>query len=218
MQQIEQVMTKDKIVAVLREKILDGSFKPGQKLVEKELSDVLGVSRTPLREAIRMLEVEGIVESIPNKGSRVAQMTITDIINIYELRIHLESLAVKKAVPYLTEDIFNNLSSIQDEIRLAVENNDWGMVDLLNRKFHLSFFSPGPNDRLITMVEQLHQIGRIIRISAFSIPGRGLKVLDEHEEILKYAKAGDAEQAGEWMKRHLELAKETLLNHIENKM
>jgi DNA-binding GntR family transcriptional regulator len=217
MEKVNLFMAKDRVVAILREEILSGNLKPGQKLVEKELSEKLGVSRTPLREAIRMLEVEGLVESIPNRGSRVASITIKDIINLYELRINLEGLATRKSVPYLTKEMFKKLHDIQNQIRKAAADQQWKEVDVLNQKFHALLLSVGDNDRLLALIEQLNQIGRLIRISAFKIPGRANRVIEEHEKILTAAEAKNAELAGTLMEKHLEQARDTLLEHMKDK-
>ena len=216
MQKVVSTLAKDRIAAILREEILTRNLKPGQKIMEKELCEKLGVSRTPLREAIRNLEIEGLVESIPNKGSRVKIMTMKDIVNIFELRIELEAMATRKSVPHLTEEELNNLRTLQTELKEATERSAWKEVDLLNKKFHSTLMSQGSNDRLLAIIEQLHQVGSIIRISTFSIPGRSLKGIEEHEAILQAASEKDADVAAALIKRHLENARDTLLKHLEN--
>jgi DNA-binding GntR family transcriptional regulator len=207
-------MTKDKVLSVLRDSIFSGSLKPGEKLHEKDLCERLGVSRTPVREAIRMLEAEGLVESIPNKGSRVAEISISDVINIYELRINLESMATRKAVPHVTKQVLSQLQSIQSKLSDAVNINEWNEVDYLNQQFHSLLFSAGTNDRLITLVEQLSNYGHMMTISAFAIPGRAQQVVQEHNDILQAVVEGDAEKAGSLMQKHLEVARDNLLAHL----
>lgn len=218
MERITHFVIKDKIASVLREEILNGNLKPGQRLNEKELCEKLGVSRTPLREAIRTLEAEGLVEAIPNKGSRVVSFTIDDVEDIYELRIMLEGKATEKSVERLTEENLRELEEIQAELREAVKNEDWYYVDLLNQNFHRMLFSQGSNEHLIKIVSNLNQFGRLIRVTAFAIPGRSLKVLEEHEEILDAVRQRKAELAKELVSKHLEMAKETLLQHLRNKI
>ncbi|SEC00803.1 GntR family transcriptional regulator [Paenibacillus sp. GP183] len=214
MEKVNFLLAKDRIAAILREEILSGSLKPGKKLLEKELSEKLGVSRTPLREAIRNLEVEGLIESIPQKGSRVKILTRKDVINVFELRIHLESLATATSVPHLTEIELSQLHDIQTRIREATEQSDWREVDLLNKEFHSMLMSGGDNDRLFAMIDQLHQVGSLIRLSTLSIPGRSYKAIEEHDEILKAALAKNAELASNLIQKHLEIARNTLLSHI----
>jgi DNA-binding GntR family transcriptional regulator len=215
MEKVNFLLAKDRIASILREEILAGNLKPGKKLVEKELSEKLGVSRTPLREAIRNLEVEGLVESIPQKGSRVKILTRKDIVDVFELRIHLESLATLKSVPNLSDKALNQLQDKQKSIKEATEKCDWREVDSLNKEFHSLLMSGGDNDRLFAMIDQLHQVGSLIRLSTLSIPGRSQKAIEEHEEILKAAFAKDAELASALIRKHLETARNTLLSHIE---
>jgi DNA-binding GntR family transcriptional regulator len=215
MEKVVYLLAKDRIAAILRKEIFNRNLKPGQKLVEKELCEMLGVSRTPLREAIRNLEIEGLVESTPNKGSRVKIMTSKDILNIFELRIELEALAAKKSIPHLTDKILNDLRQLQKELKDATDKSDWNEVDILNRRFHSLLMSKGDNDRLLSMIDQLHQVGSIIRISTFSIPGRSLKGIEEHNEILEAVCNKDKELAGSLIKNHLANARDTLLKHLE---
>lgn len=214
MEKITHYVIKDKIAHILREEILNGNLKPGERLNEKELCEKLGVSRTPLREAIRNLEAEGLLETIPNKGSRVVSFTIDDVEDIYELRIMLESKATEKSVERLTDEHIRELEEIQSELREAVKNEDWYYVDTLNQSFHRMLFSQGSNERLIKIVSNLNQFGRLIRVTAFAIPGRSLKVLEEHEAILEAVKQRNAGLARELVAQHLERAKETLLKHL----
>lgn len=216
MEKVVSVLAKDRIASILREAILLGKIKPGQKLVEIELCEQLGVSRTPLREAIRNLEVEGLVESIPNKGSRVRTMTIKDIKNIYELRIELEALATKKSVPFLTDNDLDNLSHLQEKIKIASEKRAWGEVDHLNKEFHSTLMSKGGNDQLINIIDQLYKISVIISISTFSIPGRINEVIEEHDKILDACLKKESELTGELMKKHLENARDKILNYVKN--
>ncbi|MCM3716378.1 GntR family transcriptional regulator [Halalkalibacter oceani] len=216
MKKVVSQLAKDRIAAILREEILSRNLKPGQKLLEKELCEKLGVSRTPLREAIRNLEVEGLVESIPNRGSRVKVMTTKDVVNLFELRIELEAMATRKSVPHLTEADIEGLHAIQQELLEATARSSWSEVDALNKKFHSLLRCKGENDRLLSIIDQLYQVGGIIRVSTFSIPGRALKALEEHVDILEAVAARDAERAGQLMYDHLTVARDTLLKHLED--
>ncbi|WP_257215751.1 GntR family transcriptional regulator [Fredinandcohnia onubensis] len=213
---MESLLAKDKIASILRNEIIKGNIKPGQKLLEKELCEQLGVSRTPLREAIRNLEVEGLIESIPNKGSRVRTMTIQDIKNVYELRIELEALATKKSVPYLIKEDLDSLFSIQEMLKTATKKATWGEVSELNKKFHNILVSKGDNNLLLSTIDQLHKVSVVISVSNFSIPGRSWNVIDEHSKVIEAVKEKDAELASILMRNHLEAARDSLLNYMSN--
>ncbi len=216
MEKVESLLAKDKIASILRNEIIKGNIKPGQKLLEKELCEQLGVSRTPLREAIRNLEVEGLIESIPNKGSRVRTMTIQDIKNVYELRIELEALATKKSVPYLIKEDLDSLFSIQEMLKTATKKATWGEVSELNKKFHNILVSKGDNNLLLSTIDQLHKVSVVISVSNFSIPGRSWNVIDEHSKVIEAVKEKDAELASILMRNHLEAARDSLLNYMSN--
>ncbi|HET7657763.1 MAG TPA: GntR family transcriptional regulator [Bacillales bacterium] len=215
MEKVEQTPVRERIASILREEILSGNLEPGQRLVETELCEDLGISRTPLREAIRMLEVEGMVESIPNRGSRVVMITIEDIQDIYEIRKCLEGMAAKKSAPRMTAATLEKLKRIQKKLLEVMNKEDWNQADLLNREFHSTLYNAGTNRRLISLVEQFNSIGRFIRMSAFSIPGRAEEVLKEHEAILQALEEGDAAKVGALVEYNLQAGEDVLLKKLK---
>ncbi|HET7629382.1 MAG TPA: GntR family transcriptional regulator [Bacillales bacterium] len=215
MEKVEQTPARERIAAILREEILSGNLAPGQKLVETELCEDLGISRTPLREAIRMLEAEGMVESIPNRGSRVAEITIEDIQDIYEIRKCLEGLAAQKAASKMSPEVLAKLSSIHEKLSSVLRMGNWNEADLLNREFHSTIYRLGSNVRLIALIEQINQIGRFIRISAFSIPGRAEEVIKEHEAILSALKEGNSNKVGTLVEYNLQAGENVLLRRLK---
>jgi DNA-binding GntR family transcriptional regulator len=122
-------LVRDKVVDALRQAILDGILKPGRRLTERELTELTGVSRTSVREALRRLQAEGLVEESPSRGLRVALPTAEEIEQIYEIRAELEPLAVRLFVERASEQEVDELASITEEL----DASDYPAKELLDR-------------------------------------------------------------------------------------
>lgn len=188
----------------LREAIIMGHLRPGERLMELSLAEDLGVSRTPVREAIRKLELEGFVMMVPRKGAYVAGVTDKDITDVFEVRAALESLAAGLAAERITED---EIEALQ---RAVVQNFDEGSADIntivaWDTQFHDMIYRASRNDRLSQIVTNLGEQIQRFRMTTLSRPGRTREALFEHQAIVEAIS-----------ERRIELAQTLAREHIEN--
>jgi DNA-binding GntR family transcriptional regulator len=189
--------------AHLRQMILDGTVPPGTVLSQVQLAQEIGVSRTPLREALRMLQEEGLVQAEYNHRMRVADIDIGELESVYASRIMLESLAISLTVPCLTQDDFDTLASALDQMRAASKGHDMQSWDLGNRQFHavLSFYTEEQLRETIKRSIDASERYRRIKLQNLS---RSWEVAEvEHTAIFEACREGDRDAAVELLARHL---------------
>ena len=146
---------RDVVFHTLRQAILRGELKPGERLMEIHLAQKLGVSRTPVREAMRKLELEGLVRMIPRKGAVVAEITISDLEDVLEVRMALEELAVKLACKMLTPEQIEEIGSLADEFEQTLYGEDVGACAQADMRFHEAIYEATGNGRLVQILNNL---------------------------------------------------------------
>ena len=179
------------VCEVLRDAIRSGILKPGEWLKENDLADELLVSRTPVREAIRKLEQEGYVVTVPRRGAYVASVSIRDINEIFEIRAALEALACELAAERITEDEQERLERLLVAIGRAIEEHDMERIVRTDIEFHELLYQAARNERLLTIIGNLR------------------------EQIVDAIGSGDARHARKVGAKHMENSEETLLYAIE---
>ncbi len=209
---------RDLVFAAMREAILSGKLKPGERLMEVQLAEEMGVSRTPVREAIRKLELEGLVVMVPRKGAYVAGLTLKDVAEVFEIRSSLEGLAAALAADRITDEEVEALDNILKEISDAVAKGDIDKVIKKDGEFHQILFSASRNSRLVQMINNLkEQIDRF-RVQSFSNPVRLKNVLSEHKEIFDAIKQGNIENAEKLAKEHIYKVEYNVMNILRKQM
>ena len=143
---------REVIFTTLREAIIMGELKPGERLMEVQLAEKMGVSRTPVREAIRKLELEGFVEMIPRKGAHVAKLTAKDIMDVLEVRASLDALAASLAAERITEDELKELKHIKTQLENYVQKDNLQNIVKKDIEFHDVIYHASKNDKLIQIV------------------------------------------------------------------
>ncbi|MDT8861003.1 GntR family transcriptional regulator [Alkalihalobacillus sp. MEB130] len=201
----------NKVVSVLRKAILKGDFKPGSRLVQSDLADSLGVSRMPVREALRKLEIEGLVTLEPHRGAIVNSIQIDDILEIYELRSQLEKMAVEQSVKLLNEEDLIELSSLVDDME---ETDSVDVFVEANINFHRLLIHRCPWKRLTTFIETLWN--GFAQETPQVISGQMQKSNKEHREILEAVKNKDEIMAAQLMAKHINRTKLHLVEAIKN--
>ena len=196
---------RDEVFNTLREKILKGVYKPGERLMEIHLADQLGVSRTPIREAIRMLELEGLVKMVPRKGAQVAKISKEDLQDVLEVRKALDTLSVKLACERITEDEIKLLNNAEREFEKALASKDVRDIAEADVAFHDVIHSATKNGRLKSMISNLAE--RIYRyrfeyITQQSDGGKTLML--EHREIMRCIESRDVESAVKATEIHID--------------
>ena len=195
---------RDSVFSILRNAILDGKLKPGQHLVERDIASQMGVSRTPVREAIQKLENEQLVKHMPRRGVFVAGFTEEDVREIEVIRMALESLCCSICAMKITDSELNRLAEINQSM---LEESKMGHVDkaiLLNKKFHEFIYKAAKSPHLYYFVSTLREyISRFTRVS-YQKPGRIEEVYAEHAELIEKMRFHDSDGAYSAAKKHIE--------------
>ena len=198
----------------LRDSILSGALISGEIYNEMNLANELGISRTPVREALLELSSQGLVTYLPRKGVMVKHYTQRDVEEIFELRSAIELTALEKVVKASPPYDFSRLdNSIQDQ-REAWKKKDHDAYIHSDRVFHLGFCEMIGNRRFFAILENIRDLIHLMAIHALEREGRWKEVLKEHESILLAVKEGDGKQARKRMDYHLERSKEAVLEQI----
>lgn len=198
----------------LRDAIVNQDLKPGERLRDTDLADEIGVSRTPVREAIRRLEMEGYVTIQPRKGAYVAGLSSKDINEVFEIRSELESLAASLAALRATDEDINELRAAME-----YEADIFGSSDLIktieeDTKLHELIFKASKNKRLLAMVKDLREQVQRFRTTTLAVPGRMKFAHEEHNKVIEAIINRDSEAARKAAKEHIESAKAALLEVI----
>ena len=201
----------------IRQAIIDGTFKPGERLMEIQMADEMGVSRTPVREAIRRLELEGFVVMIPRRGTYVADISIKDITEIYEVRISLDVLAAGLAAERITDEELETMNGYLREISRYVPSLDIEKIVALDSAFHDVLYKASRNERLCNIIGNLREQLTGIRARSMSYPGRLVDTMNEHRELLDSIASRDIERAQRAARIHIENAEQILLRSLEHK-
>jgi DNA-binding GntR family transcriptional regulator len=199
---VNRAMLRDQIKDVLIQRILDGDYSPGQRIVEMRLAEEFGVSQAPVREALRELEILRLVVSEPFRGARVRDVSPDEIAEGYPVRAALEELAAKLAAPRLA-GATAALAAELDAMRTAAADDDWHRFVRYDVGFHRVFVEASANGTLIQVWESLH-VDLRTRFTLIQRLGDLPEVAESHEPILDAFDAGDAERAGTVVREHIE--------------
>mgnify|MGYP002516289181 FL=1 len=207
---------RDVVFENLRTAILEGNLKAGQRLMEVQLAEQLGVSRTPIREAIRKLELEGLVVMLPRKGAYVANMSFKDLIDVLEIRSSLEGLAASLAAERLREEDIADLERVAKEFETSVREADIDNVLKKDVEFHEKIFLMANNKKLYQLITSLWEQVHRFRVTYVSNYDASLSLVDEHNRILEAIKSGDCELAKKYATEHIEIAEQFFMENTIN--
>jgi DNA-binding GntR family transcriptional regulator len=211
------IASKTKNVAVynkLRQGIIKGKLKPGQKVVMAELAKAFGLSETPVREAIRRLESEGYIDFTPHMGAIVTKIDEGELVEIYLIRIALEELATRLASPHITEKDIDFLNKKNREMEIAIQQGRYEILAGINKLFHLRIYKAAPFPRLYKMICDLWDTFERWP-SVFSyVPERAAASVEEHKKIIQALRARDMDQADRLIKEQKERTLEALQKYM----
>lgn len=206
---------RDLVLDALREAIMNGSLQPRERLMEIQLAEELGVSRTPVREALRKLELEGFIVMVPRKGAYVSDLSMKDIADVFEIRAALEGLAAALAAERITEEELETLERLLVEKSEAIHQNDIEKLVAVDTKFHETLYKASRNDRLSTIISNLREQIQRFRLTSLSVPGRKKESLDEHCSIVEAIQARDVQLARHLAQEHIENAENVLIDSLK---
>lgn len=202
----------ERVVSRLREAILRREFQPGERLVQEELAEAMGVSRMPIREALRQLEKEGLVTLEPHKGAIVTPVTSDDIEEIYYLRSVLEAIAAERSLPHLTDDDKRMLGQLAEEMEEAVQRGDAEQFIAKNAEFH-RMIRKGCRWRRAHMILEMLWHGFPPHTPGM-LPGQMERSQAEHKEMLELIESGDAKRLSEVIRKHILRTGEAFKEHL----
>ncbi|WP_407495954.1 GntR family transcriptional regulator [Pseudooceanicola sp. MF1-13] len=190
--------------ARLRDDIRQGVLKPGARLTETELAERLSISRTPVREAIRRLEADGLVDHQPRTGAVVRQLSYAEIMELYEMRTVLEGTAARLAARAASDMELQELAEITTE--MAGATFDAGRIATLNRQFHSRLLDASRNRFLARSMDAIENAMLIIGPTSMAAEGRAQEAVEEHKALIQCLFDRDGEQAEAVMRAHMERA------------
>jgi len=215
---IESKPLREKIADKIRADIIKGVYKNGERLVEPKLAKTLGISRTPIREALRQLEAEGFIEIVPRRGAIVKELTIKDIDDLYAIKANLEGLAARQAVINLTEEQIENLININKQFKNIVEKNPSVTDEYLkdNIDFHNIFIAASDNEKLVDILDGLSKNFQRLKTMLVSDAGRAATAVKEHKKIIDAFVSKDPDLAEKSVRNHIISGWEYLQERIKS--
>lgn len=211
----EYLPLREVVFNTLRDAILKGELEPGEHLMEVQLAGKLGVSRTPIREAIRQLQAEGLVVMTPRKGAVVAEITKEDLTDVLEVRKTLEKFAVELACININDEELKSLHQCHEIFKAALEQKD--LTDIANKDegFHDVIYSATRNKRLIQILNNLREQIYRYRLEYIKDDEKWFTLIDEHDKLIRAIEEKDVETAKEVIEAHINNQEQTILENLK---
>ncbi|MFC0560638.1 GntR family transcriptional regulator [Halalkalibacter alkalisediminis] len=206
----------DQVYRELKANILLGKISTGDFLQERSIAELLGVSRTPVREALKRLEFEGWLETIPWKGVIVKEIEKQDVIEVFQCRLANELFMIKLITPNLTDDQLNDLKSIFDNMEAALRGGKREEFIHEDRRFHMYLAQLTNNSRLVQFLDNLSDQMLRLGIRAITKESRANETLEEHEKLLSALQKRSVPEAVEAMEQHIYQTQETLMKMLDS--
>jgi DNA-binding GntR family transcriptional regulator len=207
---------RQQVFDAIREAIVTAQFRPGQRLVEKDLCEMLGVSRPSVREALRQLESEGLIQTIPNRGPVVAKLSRSEAISIYQVRGALEALAARLFVENAGKKSLQDLEAAFGDLKKAVEAGDVQQALAIKDRFYAVLFEGAGNSIITGILRTMNARITFMRRVSLSSPQRWPAMLKEMRAVLTAIKAGDGEAAHAASLLHVQKAAEVAVARLDD--
>lgn len=204
----------DRVYRALRDRLLAGRVEPGEFIREVDASEALGVSRTPVREALGRLASEGFLEKIPHRGFRVPDQPVARLLELYPIVAALELLAGRLAFPRLGEVDLEELRAINGGLERALADGDVERAIRANSRFHEAIVERSGNQRLAELLEDLRSQLHGLETWYYSYPERGEESIEEHAAMIARLEAGDIEEALRILEGNMRLTEAALREEI----
>lgn len=200
---MENYSLRGQVFQTIRENILKGKYQEDEELREATLGKELGVSRTPVREALRQLELEGLVKIIPNRGAFVTGISEKDVHDIYMIRSVLEGLCVRMAAEHITSEKIEELEEVLILSEYHLEKGNMEQLTELDGKFHRILYEASESRILDHVLSDFHKYVQLARRNSVKEEARAKKSIEEHREILNALKEGNADAAEKYANAHI---------------
>lgn len=211
----EYLPLRDVVFNTLRQAILRGELKPGERLMEIQLAERLGVSRTPIREAIRKLELEGLVLMIPRRGAEVAKISEKNLRDVLEVRRCLEELAVELACQRMDDEALEHLALAHKKFMEVVKGTDMMQMAECDEAYHDVIYEATGNQRLIQLLNNIREQMYRYRLEYIKDAGKRQILVHEHERILAALQQHHVKEAKDAMREHIENQEITVSQKIK---
>ena len=213
----EYLPLRDVVFNTLRQAILRGELKPGERLMEIQLANKLGVSRTPIREALRKLELEGLVNMVPRKGAEVADITEKSLRDVLEVRKALEELSVQLSCEKITEEEIEELKRVAERFKDTLNDQDVTKIAEADVAFHDVIYTATDNQKLILLLNNLREQMYRYRVEYLKKEEAYPQLIAEHEELIDNISKRNKEEATRIMCEHIDNQVATVINVIHTK-
>ncbi len=211
----EYLPLRDVVFKTLRQAILKGELEPGERLMEIQLAERLGVSRTPIREAIRKLELEGLVLMIPRKGAEVAKISISNLRDVLEVRRSLEELAIELACQRITEEELEALKVAQEKFAEAIKKGNAIQIAQNDELYHDIIYNSTKNAKLVQVLNNLREQMYRYRLEYIKDEDKRQILLIEHDHILKALTLRHVQEAKQAVREHIDNQEITILKNLK---
>lgn len=217
MKKIQKKSLTETICKEVERMILSGDMPPGERINETKIASVLGVSRAPVREALRQLESNGLLQIQTNKGMYVRDIKINEVNDLYDIRAALDGLAGEKAAERIQEKDFEILESLIDEMAKCMSERDTEAYYRTNLEFHMAIVRLSQNQSLASIYESVCKQTSLFRMIALSLPGRLSISLEKHRKVIDALRRRDGSECARLMTKHNFEAKEVLTLAMKKK-
>jgi|LSQX01.1.fsa_nt_gb DNA-binding GntR family transcriptional regulator len=209
-------LLRDKIYHTLKAKIIEGDLEEGRKITESEVANLMGVSKTPAREALKSLAVNGFITIKKNKRMEIARVSLRDIQEVYQIRIVLDGLGARLAAERIEHKDIEKLTDIINKMEELVKKKDFKAYGNHANRFHNLIISISDNKNLENIINSLREKTDRYRIKSIRLEGRLTDSFKEHREILKALIEGNPKQISEKCEIHIQNALKNILKNIDN--
>jgi DNA-binding GntR family transcriptional regulator len=193
----------EQVEEIIREAIIEGTLDPGERLVESQIASQLGLSRTPVRDALQRLERDGLVTTLPSGAAMVTQLSLDDLEDITEVRRVVEPYAAAMATRRMTPEVLTELEGLFSKMRVAAEDGDFRHYVALNDRLHAKVYEASQSPTLVTLIRALNFALYFRQIADFFGPPQLSEMLQEHEEIFDAMRRGDEEVVESVFREHI---------------
>ena len=211
----EYMPLRELVFTTLRQAILKGEIQPGERLMEIQLAEKMGVSRTPIREAIRKLANEGLVTMIPRKGAIVAGISEKMLMDVLQVRMTLEKMAYECAFKYITDEQIEELKETEKKFEESVKKNDLVQIAEMDEKFHYTIYNAAQNDKLKEILTNLRENMYRYRMEYAKNKDSRDQLIKEHNEMIDTLVKRDSVEGLKIVEEHIRNQEKVILEKIE---
>lgn len=216
MKLLEHPSLHERVYDEIKKSVIKGEIPPGSKIIEENIAKTLGVSRTPIREALKRLAQDGLVEITPRKGAFVIQLSKEIVKEILEIREALEGMAARLAALNMTDEILEKMKKAFEGSEERIKRRDFSNYSIIDVEFHQLLFKASNNQRLLQIINNLYDCIQMLRLKSVILPGRIERSLNEHLSIIEALEKRDPDIAEKMAREHIQNVKIDVLQDMES--